>query len=88
MSEQKEFLEDAEEKPKTKEERLSDFIKAYKIAKAEMQVYKDHISDMKESYVKNNWLSKDEIKLALKAWRMVEDGTDLKALEHFYETVK
>ena len=75
------------EQEKTKDEYIVDFIKAFKAVEDEMEPYKEHRRDLKKNYVDNGWLDKDEIKMAMKAYKMIKDDIDLDQLMDFYETV-
>jgi hypothetical protein len=72
---------------KTKEERVRDLVKSLTAIEQAIQPFKEQKSDLKKSYVSNNWLSKDEIKMALKAYRLLKDETDMVALESMYKKV-
>ena len=42
---------------------------------------------MKQNYVNNKWLSKEEIRLAKKAYRLMNDDVDFEQLGAFYDRV-
>ena len=70
------------ESEKTKDEYIVDFIKAFKAVEDEMEPYKEHKRDLKKNYVDNGWLSKDELRFAVKAYRMLKAE---ESFEHFSE---
>ena len=72
---------------KTPQEYALDFIKAFAEAEAEMLPYKEHIKDLKKSYVNNGWMSSDELKMAVKAYRMLKSDEDIEQLATFYEKI-
>lgn len=72
---------------KTSQEYALDFIKAFAEAEAEMLPYKEHIKDLKKSYVNNGWMSSDELKMAVKAYRMLKSDEDIEQLATFYEKI-
>jgi hypothetical protein len=72
---------------KTSQEYALDFIKAFAEAEAEMLPYKEHIKDLKKSYVNNGWMSGDELKMAVKAYRMLKSDEDIEQLTTFYEKI-
>lgn len=72
---------------KTKEDRVRDFVKSLVALEQAIQPFKDQKTDLKKSYVANNWLSKDDIKMALKAYRLMKDETDMTELDSMYKKV-
>jgi len=70
---------------KTTEEYIVDFIKAFKAVEYEMEPYKEHRRDLKKNYVENGWISKDELKFAVKAYRMMKSGEDFDQFTNIYE---
>ena len=71
----------------TKEERIVDYIKSVAALDEAIEPFKEQKKALKQNYVENNWLDKDEIKLAMKAYKMIKDDIDLEQLMDFYETV-
>jgi hypothetical protein len=45
-----------------------------------MKPYREQKAELRKSYVENKWLTKDEIKMALKAYRLQKDQTDIEQL--------
>jgi len=70
------------ETEKNKDDYIVDFIKAFKAVEDEMEPYKEHKRDLKKNYVDNGWLSKDELRFAVKAYRMLKSD---ESFEHFSE---
>jgi len=52
-----------------------------------MEPYKEQKRALKGNYVENGWLSKEEISLAVKAYRMVKGDVDIEQLMDFYDHV-
>lgn len=73
---------------KTKEERLKDFIKSMATIDESIRPYKEQKTDLKKSYADNNYLSRAEQKIALKAYRLIKDKTDFAQLDQFFEKIK
>jgi|TARA_R110000796_G_scaffold249908_3_gene378219 hypothetical protein len=71
------------EQEKTKDEYIVDFIKAFKAVEDEMEPYKEHRRDLKKNYVDNGWITKDELRYVIKAYRML--SSDNENFEHFSE---
>ena len=72
---------------KTKEERIREFIKGVATIEAAMEPYKDQRKDLRKNYIDNGWLSKEEMKSVMKAYRLKKDDTDFDQLEHVYDTI-
>ncbi len=71
----------------TKEERIVDYIKSVSAIDEALTPFREQKKALKTNYVENGWLDKDEIKLAMKAYKMIKDDIDLDQLMDFYETV-
>tara|TARA_R110001583_G_scaffold85308_1_gene223497 strand:+ start:1640 stop:1894 length:255 start_codon:yes stop_codon:yes gene_type:complete len=71
------------EQEKNKDEYIVDFIKAFKAVEDEMEPYKEHRRDLKKNYVDNGWITKDELRYVIKAYRML--SSDNENFEHFSE---
>jgi hypothetical protein len=72
---------------KTKEERVRDFVKSLSAIEQAIEPFKEQLRDLKKNYVSNKWLDKKDLKLALKAYRLVKDDTDIGELESMFKKV-
>ena len=73
---------------KTKEEHMADYLDSMKALEEAMEPYKEQKRDLKANYVENGWLTKQEISLAVKAYRLAKDDTDMSALIDMVEALK
>jgi len=73
---------------KTKEEHMADYLDSMKALEDAMEPFKEQKRDLKANYVENGWLTKQEISLAVKAYRLAKDDTDMSALIDMVETLK
>lgn len=71
-----------------KENRITDYIKSLASIEESMEPYKEQKRALKGNYVENGWLSKEEISMAVKAYRMVKGDIDVEQLMDFYEHVQ
>lgn len=78
----------SDEKPKSKEERIKDFIKSIRAVEQAMEPFKEQKRDLRKNYVENGWLDKNEMRNLIKAMRLVKDETDFDALQQMYDKVK
>tara|TARA_Y100000588_G_C13682865_1_gene681122 strand:+ start:199 stop:477 length:279 start_codon:yes stop_codon:yes gene_type:complete len=80
--------EENEENSVSKEERILNYIKSVASIDEAVEPFKEQKRELKTNYVENGWLDKDEIKLAMKAYRMIKDETDWDQLADLYDVVK
>ena len=69
----------------TTEEYVVEFIKAFKAVEEEMEPYKEHKRDLRKNYVQNGWLTKDELRQAVRAYRMLSKGDNIDQFTDYYE---
>ena len=69
----------------TTREYMVEYIKALKAVEEEMEPYKEHKRDLRNNYVKNGWLSKDEMRQAVRAYRMLKKGDDVSQFTEFFD---
>lgn len=67
-----------------KTEKIREFIQAFDAIEQEMEPYKDAKRDLRANYKENEWLSTDEMRLAVKAYRMLRKDEDLDELQEMY----
>ena len=58
--------------PKTKEERIKDFVRALGSIDQAMQPFREQRADLKKNYVENDWLSKEDMKYVSKAYTLAK----------------
>jgi hypothetical protein len=73
---------------KTTEEHMADYLESMKSLEEAMEPFKDQKRDLKANYVENGWLTKGEISLAVKAYRIAKDDTDMSQLIDMVEALK
>jgi len=73
---------------KTTEEHMADYIESLRVLEEEMEPFKEQKRDLKANYVENGWLTKGEISLAVKAYRLAKDDTDMSTLIDMVEALK
>ncbi|MCW3976297.1 MAG: hypothetical protein NWE77_00010 [Candidatus Bathyarchaeota archaeon] len=71
----------------TKDQYIESYIKSLAAVENEMEPYKEHKRELKASYVENGWLTKEEISMAVKAYRLIKGEVDFEQLRDFYEQV-
>ena len=73
---------------KTKEQHMADYIASMKALEEAMEPFKEQKRELKAEYVENGWLSKEDISLTVKAYRLLKDDVDIGALIDIYESLK
>ena len=71
-----------------KEEHIVNYVASLAAIEDAMEPFKEQKRALKSNYVENGWLDKQEIKLAMKAYRMLKDETDWEQLTDLYDVVK
>ena len=71
----------------TTEEYVVEYIKAFKAIEDEMEPYKEHKRDLRKNYVQNDWLTKDELRQAVRAYRMLSKGDNIDQFTDYYDNL-
>ena len=71
----------------TTKEYVVEYIKAFKAVEDEMEPYKEHKRDLRKNYAHNGWLTKDEMRQAVRAYRMLEKGDDFSQFTEFFDQI-
>jgi len=64
---------------------ITEYIKSLSAIEDCIRPYQDQRRDLARNYVNNKWLSKEEIRLAKKAYRLMSDDIDFEQLGAFYD---
>jgi len=76
------------EEEKSKEQHMADYIASMKALEDAMEPFKEQKRELKGNYVENGWLTKEDISLTVKAYRLLKDDIDIGALIDIYESLK
>lgn len=71
--------------PKTKDDHIIDFIKAFAQYEYMMEPYKEGKRDLRKSYKDNDYLTADEIRQAIRAYRVIQQDINLDELQSMRE---
>ena len=69
----------------SKDEHVVNFIKSIVALEEAMEPYKEQKRDLRKEYFENDWLTKEEMRLAVKAFRLLQQDTDLEQLTEYFE---
>ena len=81
-------MEVSMEEEKTKEQHQADYIASMRALEDAMEPFKEQKRELKANYVENGWLTKEDISLTVKAYRLLKDEVDIGALIDIYESLK
>jgi len=80
--------EKQEDEVLTKEELIARYAKSLDEVDRAMEPFREHKKELKASYLENGWLTKDEMSLVLKAYRMLRSEEDLGEIQHYVDLIK
>lgn len=80
--------EKQEDEVLTKEELIARYAKSLDEVDRAMEPFREHKKELKASYLENGWLTKDEMSLVLKAYRMMKKEEDLGEIQHYVDLIK
>jgi hypothetical protein len=72
----------------TKEDHIVNYIKSIATIEEAMVPYREQRKDLRKSYVDNGWLEKEDIKVAIRAYRLMKQDVDFDELRQTYRTIK
>lgn len=76
------------EEGKSKEDRVLDYVRSLVAIEEAMEPYKEQKRDLKENYIENGWLDKEEIRVAVRALRMMKNEVDMEQLQDYIDLYK
>lgn len=72
---------------KTVDQYIEDYIKTVAALEEAQEPFKEQRRELRKEYEDNGWLSKEQQRLAVKAYRLIKDEEDMEQLLDFYEKV-
>ena len=76
------------EEQKSKEQHMADYIASIKALEEAMEPFKEQKRELKGNYIENGWLTKEDISLTVKAYRLLKTEVDLDQLIDIYESLR
>ena len=70
-----------------KNDYVVEFVKAFKAIEDEMEPYKEHKKDLRKNYAQNSWLTRNEMRQAIRAYRMLKKGDDIDQFAEYFENI-
>jgi hypothetical protein len=71
-----------------KEDHIVNYISSLATIEDAMQPYKDQRTDLRKEYIENGWLAAEDIKTAVKAYRLMKQEVDFDELRATYRTLR
>ena len=72
----------------TRDEHLINFIKSFATIEECIEPFKEQRKDLRESYRENNWLTTEDMRLTVKAYRLVQQDADMEQLTEYFNQLK
>jgi len=88
MSDTTQITDNKEDEVLTKEELIVRYAKSLDELDRAMEPFREHKKELKASYLENGWLTKDEMSVILKAYRMMKKEEDLGEIQHYVDMMK
>ena len=73
---------------KSKEEHMADYLESMKALEDAMEPYKEQKRELKAEYVDEGWLTREDISLAVKAYRLAKSDTDMSELIDMVQSLR
>tara|TARA_A100001515_G_scaffold30819_1_gene24043 strand:- start:86 stop:373 length:288 start_codon:yes stop_codon:yes gene_type:complete len=71
-----------------KVEKMIEYIRSLNTIEEAMEPYKEQKRELRKEYKEQEWLTKEEISMAVKAYRMMKSEVDIDQFVSVYESVK
>ncbi len=81
-------MQNQNENKKTTEEYMVDFIKTFVAIEDAMEPFKDQRRDLRENYHENGWLTKEEMRLAVRAYRLLKQDANIDTLTDYFRKLQ
>ena len=69
-------------------EKMIEYIRSMKTIEDAMEPYKEQKRELREEFKEQGWLSKDEISMAVKAYRMMKSDVDIDQFVNVFNSIK
>ena len=77
----------SEEVPEEKQEYIKQYIRSLGAIEDAMEPYKEQKRELRQEFKDNGWLDADEIRAAVKAYRLLKGNVDIDQLLESYNTL-
>ena len=70
-----------------KTEKMIEYIRSLNTIEEAMEPYKEQKRELRKEFKEQKWLSKEEISMAVKAYRMMKSEVDVEQLVKVYDSI-
>ena len=70
-----------------KTEKMIEYIRSLNAIEEAMEPYKEQKRELRKEFKEQEWLSKEEISMAVKAYRMMKSEVDVEQLVKVYDSI-
>ena len=81
-------VDEATEEDVSKDQYVIDYLKSLIALEEAMEPYKEQKRELRGEYIENNWLTKDDIWAAVKAFRLYKATADMDDLNDMFELIE
>jgi len=71
-----------------KTEKMIEYIRSLNTIEEAMEPYKEQKRELRKEFKEQEWLSKEEISMAVKAYRMMKSEVDVEQLVKVYDSIR
>ena len=71
-----------------KAEKMIEYIRSLKTIEEAMEPYKEQKRELKADYIDSGWLTKEDISLTVRAYRLLKNDVDIDALIDIYDNLR
>ena len=82
------LINEENETEETKEHYIINYLKSLVAIEQAMEPYKEQKKELRKEYIDNEWLTRQDIWSAVKAFRLYEQEADMDDLNDMFETVE
>ena len=75
------------EEEKSKEQHMGDYIASMKALEEAMEPYKEQKRELKQEFKEQGWLTKEEISMTVKAYRMMKNEVDIEQFVNIFDSL-
>ena len=81
-------VDEATEEEVSKDQYVIDYLKSLIALEEAMEPYKEQKRELRVEYIENNWLTKDDIWSAVKAFRLYKATADMDDLNDMFDLIE
>jgi uncharacterized protein YfkK (UPF0435 family) len=71
-----------------KKDKVLEFLKSFAEIEENIRPYTEHRKDLRKSFIENEWLTKEEIRATIQAYRIAKKRENIEELSDIYELIK